>query len=43
MKPVAWRLAVTAVLFLGWVGYLAYLALFTRNLSPGLTPLPRPS
>ena len=31
MKPVAWRLAVTAVLFLGWVGYLAYLALFTRN------------
>ena len=31
MKPVAWRLAVTAALFLGWVGYLAYLALFTRN------------
>ena len=31
MKPVAWRLVVTAVLFLGWIGYLAYLALMTRN------------
>ena len=31
MKPAAWRLVVTAVLFLAWVGYLAYLALMTRN------------
>ncbi len=31
MKPAAWRLVVTAVLFLSWVGYLAYLALMTRN------------
>jgi len=31
MKPAAWRLVVTAVLFLAWVGYLAYLALVARN------------
>ncbi len=31
MKPAAWRLVVTAALFLAWVGYLAYLALMTRN------------
>ena len=31
MKPAAWRLAVTAVLFLAWLGYLAFLALTTRD------------
>lgn len=31
MKPAAWRLAVTAALFLAWLGYLAFLALTTRD------------
>ena len=31
MKPAAWRLVLMGVLFLGWVGYLAYLALMTSN------------
>jgi hypothetical protein len=31
MKPAAWRLAVTAGLFLAWLGYLAFLALTTRD------------
>ena len=31
MKPAALRLAVTAVLFVGWVGYLAYLVVKTSN------------
>ena len=31
MKPAAWRLVVTAVLFLGWLGYLAYLVRWTAN------------
>ena len=31
MKPAAWRLALTALLFLGWVGYLGYLVLTTRG------------
>ena len=25
MKPAAWRLVVTAVLFFAWIGYLGYL------------------
>jgi hypothetical protein len=31
MKPAAWRLAVTAVLFAGWIAYLGYLVAATRN------------
>ena len=31
MKPAVWRLVVAAVLFLAWIGYLAYLVAFTRN------------
>jgi hypothetical protein len=31
MKPAALRLIATAVLFVGWIGYLAYLAAATRN------------
>jgi hypothetical protein len=31
MKPAAWRLVVTAVLFAGWIGYLGYLVAATRN------------
>ncbi len=31
MKPAAWRLVVTAVLFAGWIAYLGYLVAATRN------------
>ncbi|HBI42969.1 MAG TPA: hypothetical protein DDY78_08940 [Planctomycetales bacterium] len=31
MKPAAWRLVITAVLFAGWIGYLGYLVAATRN------------
>lgn len=31
MKPAAWRLVVTALLFFGWIGYLGYLVAETRN------------
>jgi hypothetical protein len=31
MKPAAWRLVVTAILFAGWIGYLGYLVAATRN------------
>ena len=31
MKAAAWRLVATAVLFAGWIGYLAYLVAATRN------------
>jgi hypothetical protein len=31
MKRSGWRLALTAVLFLGWIGFLAYLAATTTN------------
>jgi len=31
MKPAAWRLAVTAVLFAAWLGYLAFLAFITTR------------
>jgi len=31
MKPAAWRLTATAVLFAGWIGYLGYLVAATRN------------
>jgi hypothetical protein len=31
MKPAAWRLVATSVLFAGWIGYLSYLVAATRN------------